>query len=249
MYASCSCCLAQSYTHSLTTHRPLPRSPSQPTLSFPFPAPLALALLQAAETGVDAADATLSTLLHTSPHPQQQASYLALLDPSMAPRLLLLGPPSPSGGEAGAAEAGAGEGLPDYDGTDPAGYLVLAGVRPALAKALAMQPGERIRGLGIFAPGGDFHQGLADTRGTPESSGDAKQDSACSHQWNCHKVGPIPCGSQRNKCTGGTSARAGRYYAGLSAYSAPEGPLIRARRYHAGLPRFVRALRTDQAPV
>lgn len=163
MYASCSCSLAQRYVH-----RPLPNHPSSPDpftphcpLScFPFlhRSALAPSPLQAADTGVDAADATLSTLLHTSPHPQQQAAYLALLDPSMAPRLLLLGPPSPSGGEAGAAEAGAGEGLPDYDGTDPAGYLVLAGVRPALAKALAMQPGERPHaGLGIFALAGDFH--------------------------------------------------------------------------------------------
>lgn len=193
-----------STAHSLTTHRPLPRSPSPPTLLLPFPAPLALALLQAADTGVDAADATLSTLLHTSPHPQQQAAYLALLDPSMAPRLLLLGPPSPSGGEAGAGEAGAGEGLPDYDGTDPAGYLVLAGVRPALAKALAMQPGERIRGARNVCTSGRLPLRLGRYHAGPAQQ--VLQRDSC-------MVGPIPRRAQRSKCTRGTPVCSGQHHA------------------------------------
>ena len=69
----------------------------------------------------------------------------ALLDPSLSSRLVFTTAMQQQQQQQQQPDAlGEGEvGLPDYDGTEPAGYLVQAGLRPAMAKALAMNPGEK----------------------------------------------------------------------------------------------------------
>lgn len=86
-------------------------------------------------------DALLGLALDPRPHPTLAPSaLLALLDPdSILPRLCF---PVDASAEAGSSsgqkqQAGAEEPLlPEYDGTDPGGYLVLAGLRPLMAHTL-----------------------------------------------------------------------------------------------------------------
>ncbi|GAX79187.1 hypothetical protein CEUSTIGMA_g6627.t1 [Chlamydomonas eustigma] len=83
--------------------------------------------------GVDSIDCALALALDMRPHfPLSSPAVLLLLDSRvMLPRLTF--PPTHVDGED--AEA------PDYDGSDPAGYLSKAGLRSLLARALVSGPG------------------------------------------------------------------------------------------------------------
>ena len=84
------------------------------------------------DAGLDCVDAALSLSLDPRPLPLlAPAATVALLEASspLLPRLCF--PPAEAASESGGGEA------PEYDGSDPAGYLVTAGgLRPVLATTL-----------------------------------------------------------------------------------------------------------------
>lgn len=104
--------------------------------------------------GIDPISALLAVSLRPGRHPLQPTCYSLLLAPALLQALSLspvfASAPSTSGGEKD--KAAASEELPEFDpsNTEPAAYLVDAGMRPELAAAIAGE-GDGVAGMLKFS--------------------------------------------------------------------------------------------------